>query len=398
MVRTGGIRMEKPTHIGPEYAKGLEGVIAAESGISQIDGQNGKLYYVGYSIEDLVANCSFEEVTYLLLYGELPNASQLEDFSARMRNGRALVSPIREMIREFPPRSHPMELLQSVVAYLSGYVQHRIQHSATCNCRDTLHQVAQVASVIATYARMRGGQEYVAPRTDLSHGASFLYMLKGVEPDPLEGEIMDKCLLLHAEHGFNASTFTSRVVASTMSTCYCSISAAMGALYGSLHGGANEKVVAMVEAIGDVDNVSKWVNDALDRKQRIMGMGHRVYKAKDPRSIVMEGYLLRLSEKHNDFRYYEILKEIERVFRERMEEKGKPIYPNVDFFSGAVYLMLGIQPILFTPLFAAGRVAGWLAHILEQRVDNRLFRPRALYTGQEPRAYVPIEMRDEETK
>jgi citrate synthase len=167
----------------------------------------------------------------------------------------------------------------------------------------------------------------------------------------------------------------------------------MGALYGSLHGGANEKVVAMVEAIGTQENVRQWVNDALDRKERIMGMGHRVYKAKDPRSIVMEDYLMQLSEKKDDFRYHEILKEIEGVFRERMEEKGAPIYPNVDFFSGAVYLMLGIRPILFTPLFAAGRVAGWLSHILEQRVDNRLFRPRALYTGYEPRAFVPIEMR-----
>jgi citrate synthase len=205
---------------------------------------------------------------------------------------------------------------------------------------------------------------------------------------------MDNCLILHAEHGFNASTFTSRVVASTLSTCYCSISAAIGALYGTLHGGANEKVVAMVEAIGEKSNVRTWVNDALDRRQRIMGMGHRVYKAKDPRAIIMEDYLLKLSEKHNDFRYYEILKEIEAVFRERMEEKGRPIYPNVDFFSGAVYLMLGIKPILFTPLFAAGRVAGWLAHILEQREDNRLFRPKALYNGYEEREFVPIEMRD----
>jgi citrate synthase len=168
----------------------------------------------------------------------------------------------------------------------------------------------------------------------------------------------------------------------------------MGSLYGSLHGGANEKVIAMVEAIGEKSRVRDWINDALDRKQRVMGMGHRVYKVKDPRAVVMEGYLQRLSEKHNDFRYYEILKEIEAVFRERMEEKGRPIHPNVDFFSGAVYLLLGIQPILFTPMFAAARVAGWLAHILEQRVDNRLYRPRALYGGYEEREFVPIEMRD----
>ena len=241
---------------------------------------------------------------------------------------------------------------------------------------------------------MKDGKDYVAARSDLSHGANFLYMLRGTEPDPLEGEIMDKCLILHAEHGFNASTFTSRVVASTLSTCYCSISAAMGSLYGSLHGGANEKVIAMVEAIGDKSKVRAWVNDALDRKQRIMGMGHRVYKVKDPRSVIMEGYLKKLSEKHNDFRYYEILKEIESVFRERMEEKGRPIHPNVDFFSGAVYLLLGIKPFLFTPMFAAARVAGWLAHILEQRQDNRLFRPRALYSGYKERAFALIETRN----
>jgi citrate synthase len=376
------------------YSRGLEGVVAAESSICRIDGQEGKLYYVGYSIEDLAAHCSFEEVTYLLLFGELPNSRQLSQFSARMRRSRDLASPIQEMIKGFPSESHPMELLQSVVAYLSGYVQHRIQHSATCNCRDTLHQVVQVASVIAAYSRFRNGRDYMAPRLDLSHGANFLYMLRGEPPDAMEGEIMDKCLILHAEHGFNASTFTARVVASTLSTCYCSISAAMGSLYGSLHGGANERVVAMVEEIGDESRAREWVDEALDRRERIMGMGHRVYRAKDPRSIIIEDYLLKLSEKRNDFRYYYTLKEIETVFRERMEERGRPIYPNVDFFSGALYLLLGIEPILFTPVFASARVAGWLAHILEQRQDNRLYRPRALYSGYEEREFVPIEKRD----
>ncbi len=376
------------------YAKGLEGVIVAESKVCRIDGQSGKLYYMGYSIEDLVAHCTFEEVTYLLLYGELPDQGELADFSARMRRSRDLATPIQDMIKSFPRESHPMELLQSVVAYLSGYVQHRIQHSATCNCRDTLHQVVQVASVVATYGRLKDGKAYIVPRDDLSHGANFLYMLRGEEPDPVEGEIMDKCLILHAEHGLNASTFTSRVVASTRSTCYCSISAAMGSLYGSLHGGANERVVAMLEAIGQKSRVREWVNGALDRGERIMGMGHRVYRAKDPRSIVVEDFLLKLSQQRGDFHHYDILKEIEKVFRERMEERGRPIYPNVDFFSGAVYLLLGIEPILFTPIFAAARVAGWLAHILEQRVDNRLYRPRALYNGHEEREFAPLEMRN----
>jgi citrate synthase len=233
----------------------------------------------------------------------------------------------------------------------------------------------------------------VEPRKDLSHGANFLYMLHGKEPNELEGNIMDKCLTLHAEHSFNASTFTARVVASTLSTCYCSIAAAIGALFGSLHGGANEKVVAMVDKIGSKENVRSWVNKALDEKRKVMGMGHRVYKAPDPRALIMEDFLEQLSKKNNDYTNYEILNEIRTVFRERMEEKGKPIYPNVDFFSGSVYRQLGIPATLFTPIFAIARVAGWLSHILEQRSDNRIFRPRALYSGFEGRKLVPIDQR-----
>ena len=190
------------------YAKGLEGVVATESSICRIDGLKGKLCYMGYSIQDLVAHCSYEEVTYLLLYGELPDRDQLSDFCGRMRGSRDLAPPIRDMIRAFPRDNHPMELLQSAVAYLSGYVQHRIHHSPTCNCRDTLHQVVQIASLVAAYDRFRNGKRYVEPRMDLSHGANFLHMLHGSEPDPLDGEIMDKCLILHAEHGLNASSFT----------------------------------------------------------------------------------------------------------------------------------------------------------------------------------------------
>jgi citrate synthase len=375
------------------YAKGLEGVVAGESQICRIDGQNGRLYYLGYPIEELARHSNFEETTYLLLYGELPTAAELAEFSRRMRSSRDLAEPILAMIRAFPGSAHPMELLQSVVSYLSGYVQHRIHHSSTCNCRDTLHQVVQMASVVAAWQRFREGKEYVKPRQDLSHGANFLYMLRGEEPQDYEGRIMDTALVLHAEHGFNASTFTARVVASTMSTCYCSISAAIGALYGSLHGGANERVMQAVDEIGSREKVKDFLDTAMERAHKIMGMGHRIYKAKDPRAIVMEGFLEELSKKKNDFRYQEILKELERDFRARMEEKGKPLYPNVDFYSGAVYRLLGIPTILFTPIFAMARVAGWLAHILEQRVDNRLYRPTNLYTGAEERHYLPVEER-----
>jgi citrate synthase len=371
----------------------LEGVIAAESKICRIDGENGKLYYYGYSIEDLVEHCTYEEITYLLLYGDLPAKEQLDDFSAKMRKSRDLPAPIIQMIRDFPKDAHPMELLQSVVSYLSGYVEHKIQHSATCNCRNTLHQVVQLASVVATYKRLKDGKEYVPPKQDISHGANFLYMMRGEIPDQEEGDIMDKCLILHAEHGFNASTFTARVVASTLSTCYCSISAAIGSLYGTLHGGANEKVLAMAEEIGSGDNVSAWLDAALKEKRKVMGMGHRVYRAKDPRAFVMEDYLEKLSAKYNDNRLHALLKKVETEFRSRMEEKGKPIYPNVDFFSGAVYSLMGIPSELFTPIFAVARSAGWLAHILEQRVDNRLYRPKGLYVGYEQRDFVPIDSR-----
>ena len=252
----------------------------------------------------------------------------------------------------------------------------------------------QLASVVATYHRFRAGDGYVTPSSTLSHGGNFLYMMRGKEPEDYEARIMDSCLVLHAEHEFNASTFTARVVASTMSTCYCSISAAIGALFGSLHGGANERVLDMVEEIGTKDRVHEWMDRAIAEKKKVPGMGHREYKVKDPRSYVMEEFLKELSEKKNDWRHYEVLKEVEKQFREKMEEKGKPLYPNVDFFSGAVYTLLGIPKILFTPIFAAARVSGWLAHILEQREHgNRIYRPESLYKGPGERSFVPLAQR-----
>jgi citrate synthase len=373
------------------YSKGLEGIIADETTICRIDGHRGKLFYRGYSIEELARSSDFEETTYLLLYEKLPTAAELTEWRARMRRSREIPEQVRAMIRAFPAGAHPMQLLQSVIAYISSYVEHTIHHSPTCNCRQTLHQVVQTTSVVAAYQRFSTGWDYVPPRTDLSHGANFLYMLRGEQPEEYEGRIMDTCLVLHAEHEFNASTFTARVVASTMSTCYCSISAAIGALFGSLHGGANEKVLDMVEEIGQKERVGAWMDKAIAEKRKVMGMGHREYKVKDPRSYVMEEFLKELSEKKGNPRYYEILKEVERQFRERMEEKGKPLYPNVDFFSGAVYTLLGIPKILFTPIFAMARVSGWLAHILEQREHgNRIYRPESLYRGPEERHYVPL--------
>jgi citrate synthase len=373
------------------YSKGLEGIIADETTICRLDGPKGKLYYRGYPIEELAECSDFEETTYLLLYEKLPTTAELAEWRQRMRRSRELPPQVLEMIRAFPRGAHPMQLLQSVIAYISSYVEHTIHHSTTCNCRQTLHQVVQTASVVATYYRVSTGKDYVQPRADLSHGANFLWMMRGTEPEEYEGKIMDTCLVLHAEHEFNASTFTARVVASTMSTCYCSISAAMGALYGSLHGGANEKVMEMVEEIGQKERVGAWMDKAIAEKRKVPGMGHREYKVKDPRSYVMERFLEQVSEKKKDSRYLDILKEVEKQFRARMEEKGKPLYPNVDFFSGAVYSLLGIPRVLFTPIFAMARVSGWLAHILEQREHgNRIYRPESLYKGPEERRYVPV--------
>lgn len=376
-----------------EYAKGLEGVIAAETEICRIDGEKGELYYRGYPISELAEHSTYEEVTYLLLYEKLPTRDELDEFTKRMRASRPLKHEVIEMIKWYPKAATPMELLQSVISYLSATVEHQIQHSATCNCRKTLHQIAQLAVVLATCSRYREGKEYLEPREDLSHGANFLYLLRGEEPPEDEGRIMDQAFLMHAEHGFNASTFTTRVVASTYATCYCSISAGIGALSGPLHGGANEKVIDMIDEIGTLDNVEPWIEKALAEKRKIMGMGHRVYKAKDPRAVIMDKQLKELSDKKDDDRLFKMLGAIEKSFRSRMETQGKPIYPNVDYVSGSVYEMLGIPRYLFIPIFAVARSAGWLAHILEQRKDNRIYRPRGLYIGPEARTYIPIDER-----
>ena len=366
------------------YVKGLEGIIAAESSLCSIDGHKGRLYYLGYSISDLVKQCSFEEVTYLLLKGSLPNRAELDAFRQDFRSQRDLPAATHAMVRDFPAQRHPMEFLQSVVNYLRPHSADL--DPAVDDCSNMIYLVAQLATAVAALHRHRQGLDYIAPRGDLSHGANFLYMLSGTEPSDIEGEIMDKCLILHAEHSMNASTFAARVVASTLSSCNSCVSAAVGALYGSLHGGANERVLSMIEEIGDASEVEEWLDRSLAAKRRIMGMGHRVYRAKDPRAIVLQNYLRQLSEIKGDTSNYRILEAIENAMAERMEAKGREIYPNVDFFSGALYRLLGISSVLYTPIFAIARVSGWLAHITEQQADNRLFRPRAHYIGSPARA------------
>ncbi len=361
-----------------QYVRGLEGIIAAESSICSIDGEQGLLYYRGYSIEELVKKCNFEEVCYLLLYGELPDAEQIKEFSQYLRSSRELNEQTLNVLKQSPERMHPMEVLQSAVLYMSSPDVEKAQ-----SAYEMLYLVSQIASATACLYRFRNGQDYVPPRTDLGHGANFLYMMHGSLPSEQDGEVMDKCLILHAEHSFNASTFTGRVVAATLSSYPASVSAAIGALSGSLHGGANERVIDMLKNIQSPDRVSGWLDDALGNNRKITGFGHRVYKTKDPRATSMESFLDSMTAEHGSTTQSDILKLLESEARKRLA--GKSVYPNVDFFSGVVYLLMDIPPLFFTPIFAVARMIGWLTHIQEQLSDNRLFRPSARYVGHAPR-------------
>ena len=372
------------TQPNAEFARGLEGVIVAESTICKIDGDNGRLYYRGHSIEDLAAHHTFEEVTHLLLRGSLPDSDTLQRFSDQLRAERALPGEAIDMLRRYPLSAHPMEVLQSIIPYIGALRPDKGE--TTTDCSNSYHLVAQCATVVAAIHRIRRGHPVVEPDVGLSHGANFLYMLSGRVPDDLAGTVMDVSFTLHAEHSLNASTFAARVVASTLADCYASVSAAVGALYGPLHGGANERVLEMVQKIGDAKGAKEWVTAALANKEKIMGMGHRVYRAMDPRAVVIEGLLQKLSERYPRYNDYSILKAVQETVRDYMRERNKPIYPNVDYFSGAVYNMLAIPPELFTPIFAASRVSGWIAHIAEQYSNNRIYRPRALYVGPEGHA------------
>lgn len=375
------------------YAKGLAGVIAAESSICKIDGEQGFLRYRGIDIRDLAENSTFSESAYLLLHDKLPSKDELAGFSEKLRGYRAVDASIIESLRALPKDTHPMVALQQAAAAHGG-VDGPVPagHNAE-NFDRAMKIIARFPTLVAAWERIRTGNEPIAPRTDLGHGQNFLYMLSGEIPDEETGHIFDVCLILHMEHSFNASTFTGRVVASTEAPIDNCISAAVGALYGPLHGGANERVLDMLETVPSADAAEKWLLDALANKTKVMGMGHRVYKAKDPRAFVLEGFLTRVVEKTGDTETYTKLKTIESVMAREMEARGKQIYPNVDYFSGALYQNHGIPTELFTPIFAVARVVGWAAHVLEQWQDNRIFRPRALYTGPETATWKPFEER-----
>jgi len=375
-----------------EYRPGLEGIPAAESAISYVDGQRGLLEYRGINIEDLAEKSNFLETSYLLIWGKLPTEPELEDFEREIRSHRRIKYRIVDMMKCFPESGHPMDALQASAAALGLFYSRRDLHNPAYIRAAVVRLMAKIPTMVAAFQLMRNGNEPVRPRDDLDYSGNFLYMLNEREPDPLSARIMDICLILHAEHTMNASTFSARVTASTLTDPYAVVASAVGTLGGPLHGGANEEVIDMLEEIGSVENVRPYLEDCLHRKSKIMGFGHRVYKVKDPRATILQGLAEQLFDKFGNDKYYEIAVELETAVEEKLGHKG--IYPNVDFYSGLLYRKMGIPTDLFTPIFAIARVAGWLAHWKEQLSENRIYRPTQVYTGYHESNYIPMDQRD----
>lgn len=371
-----------------EFKPGLEGIPAAESSISFVDGQQGILEYRGIRIEELAQKSTFLETSYLLIWGNLPTKEELAEFEHEVRYHRRIKYRIRDMMKSFPESGHPMDALQASAAALGLFYSLRELDNPIYVRDSVVRLLATIPTMVAAFQLMRKGNDPVRPRDDLDYAANFLYMLHEREPDPLAARIFDVCLMLHAEHTMNASTFSARVTASTLTDPYAVVASAVGTLGGPLHGGANEEVIGMLEEIGTVENVRPYLEARLEKKAKIMGFGHRVYKVKDPRATILQNLAEQLFEKFGRDKYYDIAVEMERVVAEKLSHKG--IYPNVDFYSGLVYRKLGIPTDLFTPIFAIARVAGWLAHWKEQLVQNRIFRPTQVYNGLHDVPYTAI--------
>jgi len=374
-----------------QYSRGLEGVIAAITSISCIDGEEGILIYRGIPIQVMAKNSTFEETAYFLLFGKLPTRTELDYFIGDLKEHRALSEHEIGCILNFPKDAHPMDALRTAVSIMGLNDPMKGAESRDINLRIGIKIIAKIPSLIAAFDRMRKGKEIIQPDSNLSHAENFLYMLRGEKPDTEDARILDIALILHADHGMNASTFGSMVTASTLSDMYSAIVTGIGTLKGPLHGGANERVLKMIKEIGSEDKAEEYVLNALAEHRKIMGFGHRVYKAYDPRAKILKGYAERLSEKNGDMKFINIGKKIEEVMIREVGKKG--IFPNVDFYSGIVYHFLDIPTDLFTPIFAMSRVAGWVAHIVEYLQANRIFRPRAIYNGPVDVEYTPMEER-----
>lgn len=372
-------------------ARGLEGVVFTESKLTFIDGEKGILTHLGIPIQEWAESSSFEELSYALLHGRLPNAKELDHFDHDLRQHRYVPQELIENIKLYPRRMNPMQALRTAVSHLGLLDPHSEDDSAEGRYRIGVHLIAQFSTIIAAIARVKEGKEPVAPRKDLGHAANFLYMLKGHVPTEEEARLFDMALILHADHSMNASTFTAIATISTLSDMYSAITSAVGSLKGPLHGGANEAVMDMLDDIGSLSHVDEYINGKLERKEKIMGVGHRVYKYFDPRSRVLRDYAALVAEKQGKSNYYQMLERIEAIVLEKLS--AKKLYPNVDFYSGVVYSDLGIKKEFFTPIFALARISGWVASVLEYVAHNRLLRPNALYTGPVDQHHVEIDKR-----
>lgn len=373
------------------FRPGLKGVILAESDVCLINGAQGVLRYRGFDISDLAAQSTFEETTYLLLEGKLPTERELEAFSQELRDQRTLSAEELAVLTSMPQDATPMDVLRTMMSAVGGSDPKAEDMDQAENRRKALRVVAVVPTILAGYHRLREGQEPLPPHVTLGHAANFLYMLTGEEHDATSARVFDVCLVLHADHGFNASTFAARVAASTLGDVYSAMTAAVATLKGPLHGGANARVLHMLEEIGELARVRDRLESMLANKERIWGMGHRVYKTKDPRAVALESLIDELASVRGESDLYRVAKEVESVGTDLLGDKG--IYPNVDFYSGVCYNMLGIPTDLFTPIFAMGRISGWATHVLEQYAENVLIRPRGRYKGPEHSEYVPLSER-----
>lgn len=369
-----------------DYAKGLEGVIANESALSSVEGKEGRLSYLGYHIDDLVENCHYEEIVHLLHRGKLPNAAELADLEKTLRNDRNLPEGVIEFLKIAPKDSNPMDIIRTGVSMLGLYDKRAKigEPDQEANRKIALSICAQIPVLVAYFHRIRQNLDLPPIRTDLSEAAHFLYLINGQVPTDAVARTLDVALILHADHGMNASTFSARVTIATLSDIYSAITSAVGTLKGPLHGGANEGVIKMLQKIGDLDKVDSFVEDALKNKKKIMGIGHRVYKVLDPRAPHLQKMAIKLTAELGEAKWIKMSERIAELMRER-----KGLNANVDFYSATVYYSLGIPTDLFTPIFAIARASGWTAQVLEQLEDNRLYRPLTKYVGPATLSPVP---------
>ncbi|MBI3407154.1 MAG: citrate synthase [Planctomycetes bacterium] len=374
-----------------ELHPGLADVPVAESAISFIDGHKARLEYRGIAVETLARESCYEETAYLLLKGELPTQRELADFDDQLRHRRRIKYKLIDIIKCLPETGHPMYALQAAVAAMGMFYPARDVTNAQSNWDSAVRLIAKLPTVVAAFHRLRHGDDAITPRDDLDQAGNFYYMLFEREPSPAIRKVIDACLVLHAEHTMNASTFSGRVTGSTLANPYTVISSAIGTLTGPLHGGANEEVLDMLDEVAAAPSVQAWVDDAVAKKKKFMGFGHRVYKVKDPRATVLQELAEHVFAETGRPKRYDLAVELEAALAGILGPKG--IYPNVDYYSGIVYNALGIPRDLFTPIFAVSRVAGWLAHWLEQLQHNRIYRPEQIYVGKREQPYVTLEKR-----